>query len=130
MITEEKLYEMDRDELIQELVNKTGINIVGGYYSGRADMYVNSQCTADGYEIYTITGAYDRRTDWECDVFYYEPSAEAILSRFEELDEGDTIEIEELEWLDQDEGAIIDYLLLNFSEEYDEIHEIIEQSGE
>ena len=129
-MTEEKLYDLDRDDLIQELVNKTGINIVGGYYSGRADMYVNSQSTADGYEIYTITGAYDNRTDFHHDVFYYEPSAEEILSRLKDLDEGDTIEIEELEWLDQDEDAIIRYLLENYEEEYDEIHEIIKESGE
>ena len=35
-----------------------------------------------------------------------------------------------MEWLDQDEGAIIDFLLLNYSDDYDEIHEIIKESGE
>ena len=129
-MTEDKLYELDRDELIKELEKKTGIEIVDGYSSKGAELYIGSQTTADGYEIYTITNGSWRDLNPEYDIFYYEPPAEAILERFAELDEGDVVLIEETEWLSQEEDKIIDYLLENYVEEYDEIHEIIKESGE
>ena len=127
-MTEDKLYELDRDELIEELQKKTGIKIAEDEYN--ADLYISSQSTADGYEIYTITDGTYNSLNPEWDVFYYEPSAKEILNRIRDLHEGDTVQIEEMEWLDQDEDAIISYLLENYEEEYDEIHEIIKESGE
>ena len=127
-MTEDKLYELDRDELITVLESKLEITISEDEYN--ADLFISSQSTADGYEIYTITDGTYNALNPEWDVFYYEPSAEEILKRLEQLDPGDKVQIEEMEWLDQDEGAIIDFLLLNYSEDYDEIHEIIKESGE
>ena len=46
------------------------------------------------------------------------------------MDEGDTYFITDLDLLFQDEDAVISYLLENYEEEYDEIHEIIKESGE
>ena len=125
---EEQLYELDRDELITELEKIMEITISEDCYN--ADLYIGSLLTADGYEIYTISSGSFRDLSPEWDIFYYEPSAEAILERLLDLDPGDKVQIDEMEWLDQDEGAIIDFLLLNYADEYDEIHEIIKESGE
>ncbi len=127
-MTEDKLYELDRDDLIKELENKLEITI-SEELVGNADLYIDSLSTADGYEIYAIYQEM-RYLNTEYDLFYYEPSAEEILNRLEELDSGDKVYITDMEILSQDENAIIDYLMLNFSDEYDEINEIIEESGE
>ena len=52
-------------------------------YEGNIDLWVNEETTADGYGIYTI------REDGESiemdNIYYYEPSADAIFNRIEEI---------------------------------------------
>ena len=128
-MTEDKLYELDRDELQRELEEKTGIKFDDESYDGDYNLYENN--TSDGYTIYQFSDRdLNNRIDFENDVFYYEPEATEILSRLEYMDEGDTYFIADLDLLFQDENAVISYLLENYEEEYDEIHEIIKESGE
>ena len=52
-------------------------------YDGNIDLWVNEETTADGYGIYTI------REDGEAIdmdvIYYYEPSAQDIFNRIEEI---------------------------------------------
>ena len=52
-------------------------------YDGNIDLWVNEETTADGYGIYTI------REDGEAidmdTIYYYEPSAQDIFNRIEEI---------------------------------------------
>ena len=68
-MTEDKLYELDRDELITELESKLEITISEDEYN--ANLFISSQSTADGYEIYTITDGSYNSLNPEWDMFYY-----------------------------------------------------------
>ena len=52
-------------------------------YEGNIDLWVNEETTADGYGIYTM------REDGESiemdNIYYYEPSAQDIFNRIEEI---------------------------------------------
>ena len=48
-MTEDKLYELDRDELQRELEEKTGIKFDDESYDGDYNLYENN--TSDGYTI-------------------------------------------------------------------------------
>lgn len=71
---------MDYYKLLQE---KLGIEIESDW-RGPYDLEVSTYYTADNYDIYVMTND-PNNIDWENDVYYYEPSAEDILYRIDEV---------------------------------------------
>ena len=52
-------------------------------YEGNIDLWVNEETTADGYGIYTIRE--DGETIEMDNIYYYEPSADDIFNKIEEI---------------------------------------------
>ena len=131
MKTRDELYEMDRDELLNEIQKASGIEIGDSFYN--ADLQLSTWNTADGYDVYVImNGKYISDMNWESDVYFYQPDLETILDRLKDLDEGDQFYVDDVEEYFTDEDAMIDYLIDQFPDEYveDEIEIIIKESGE
>ena len=114
----EELYELDRDDLIKELEKATGLTITNEPI--RADLHAETFYTADGYDVFAIHTGIFNDISFENDIYYYQPPAEDILERLLDLYEGDKVYLGEMEYLNEDEGAIIDFLEMNYSERYEE----------
>lgn len=84
-------------ELIEKLQDKLGIEITDDYPTGKS---VALECsawnTADGYEIYVMTND-PQNIDWDNQVYYYQPSFEEVISKLEDLEEGDIVYIDDIE---------------------------------
>ena len=131
MKTRDELYEMDRDELLNEIQKASGIEIGDNFYN--ADLQLSTWNTADGYDVYVLmNGKHISDMNWESDVYFYQPDLEDILDRLKDLDEGDQFYVDDVEEYFTDEDAMIDYLIDQFPDEYveDEIEIIIKESGE
>ncbi len=72
---------MDYYKLLQEKLNVTiDSDSIGFNY----DLEVSTYYTADNYDIWVMTNDASN-IDWENDVYYYEPSAEDILYRIDDV---------------------------------------------
>ena len=75
-------------------------------YNGPVDLWVNEETTADGYGIYTI------REDGESidmdNIYYYEPSAQDIFNRIEEIGSYGDFNI----YTDMDNFSDIEYYMM------------------
>ena len=84
-------------ELIEKLQEKLGIQITDDFPIGKS---VALECsawnTADGYEIYVMCND-PQNIDWDNEVYYYKPSFDEIISKLEELEEGELVYIEDIE---------------------------------
>ena len=108
---------MDYYKLLQEKLNVTIESMSIGF---DYDLEVSTYYTADNYDIYVMTND-ARNIDWENDVYYYEPSAETILYRIEELKDngGAKVYIDNLEDL-LPEDEIKSWLEDNYNIDEDE----------
>lgn len=86
---------MNYYKLLEEKLN---ITIEQDYKSSLYDLEVSTYYTADNYDIYVMTND-PSNIDWENDVYYYEPSAEDILYRIDDVSKnnGDIVYIADLE---------------------------------
>ena len=84
-------------ELIEKLQEKLGIQITDDFPIGKS---VALECsawnTADGYEIYVMCND-PQIIDWDNEVYYYQPSFDEVISKLEDLEEGDIVYIEDIE---------------------------------
>ena len=131
MKTRDDLYELDRDELLDVIIEATGVEINADCYN--ADLQLSTWCTADGYDIYVLmNGTAIGEMNWESDVYYYQPDLETILNRLKDLDPGDQFYVDDVEEYFTDEEAMIDFLIDQYPDKYveDEIDIIIKESGE
>ena len=127
MKTREDLLELDRDELLNEIRNASGLEI--GDIPGNSDLSISTWSTADGYELHVVTFD-ERNLNWEDEVYYYEPSTEEILEKFKYLDSGVKVYCWDTDDYFTDEEAMINYLIDEFPENYcDEIEEDHEPTG-
>lgn len=72
---------MNYYKLLEEKLN---ITIEQDYKLSAYDLEVSTYYTADNYDIYVMTNDASN-INWENDVYYYEPSAEDILYRLDEV---------------------------------------------
>ena len=84
-------------ELIEKLQEKLGIQITDDFPIGKS---VALECsawnTADGYEIYVMCND-QQNIDWDNEVYYYQPSFDEVISKLEDLEEGDIVYIDDIE---------------------------------
>jgi hypothetical protein len=84
-------------ELIEKLQEKLGIQITDDFPIGKlVALECSAWNTADGYEIYVMCND-PQNIDWDNEVYYYQPSFDEIISKLEELEEGELVYIEDIE---------------------------------
>jgi len=84
-------------ELIEKLQEKLGIQITDDFPIGKlVELECSAWNTADGYEIYVMCND-PQNIDWDNEVYYYQPSFDEIISKLEELEEGELVYIEDIE---------------------------------
>lgn len=121
-MTQDELYELDRYELLDEFQKAFGVEISENF-TRNTDLSIGTWNTADGYEVYVMNnGDYASDLNFEYDVYYYQPSAYMILDRILEVANGYDAKIycDDIEMYFDDEQAIIDCLVDNFPDKYDE----------
>lgn len=121
-MTQDELYELDRYELLDEFQKAFGVQISENF-TRNTDLSIGTWSTADGYEVYVMNnGDYAKDLDFEYDVYYYQPSAYMILDRILEVSNNYEAKIycDDIEMYFDDEQAIIDCLVDNFPDKYDE----------
>lgn len=117
-MTTDELYELDRYELLDEFQKAFDVQISENF-TRNTDLSIGTWHTADGYEVYVINiGDYAKDLDFENDVYYYQPSCNMILDRIIEIGPGSKIYCDDIEMYFDDEQAIIDCLVDNFSDKY------------
>lgn len=121
-MTQNELYELDRYELLDEFQKAFEVQISENF-TRNTDLSIGTWNTADGYEVYVINnGDYANDLNFEYDVYYYQPNCEMILDRIIEVANGFEAKIycDDIEMYFDDEQAIIDCLVDNFPDKYDE----------
>lgn len=119
MKTREQLEEMDRDELLNEIRQASGLEIDDK--SLNSDLQIGTWQTADGYEVHVImNGNYMSDMCWESDVYYYTPDVKVILDRLTDLAPGDKVYCDDTDEYFDNEDVMIDWLIDNFPENYDD----------
>lgn len=121
-MTQDELYELDRYELLDEFQKAFGVEISENF-TRNTDLSIGTWNTADGYEVYVMNnGDYANDLNFEYDVYYYQPSCSMILDRILEVANGYDARIycDDIEMYFDDEQAIIDCLVDNFPDKYDE----------
>ena len=121
-MTQDELYELDRYELLDEFQKAFGVQISENF-TRNTDLSIGTWSTADGYEVYVMNnGDYAKDLNFENDVYYYQPNCEMILDRILEVANGYDAKIycDDIEMYFDDEQAIIDCLVDNFPDKYDE----------
>lgn len=121
-MTQDELYELDRYELLDEFQKAFGVQISENF-TRNTDLSIGTWNTADGYEVYVMNnGDYANDLNFEYDVYYYQPSAYMILDRILEVSNNYEAKIycDDIEMYFDDEQAIIDCLVDNFPDKYDE----------
>ena len=106
--------------MIDKLCKLLNVAEITEDWKGAPSLEIGPWHTADSYEVHVVTND-ARQLDWENDVYYYEPSAEDILYRIEELkDNGGTkVYIDNLEDL-LPEDEIKSWLEDNYNIDEDE----------
>ena len=121
-MTQDELYELDRYELLDEFQKAFGVEISENF-TRNTDLSIGTWNTADGYEVYVMNnGDYANDLNFEYDVYYYQPSCSMILDRILEVSNSYDARIycDDIEMYFDDEQAIIDCLVDNFPDKYDE----------
>ena len=121
-MTQDELYELDRYELLDEFQKAFDVSISENF-TRNTDLSIGTWNTADGYEVYVMNnGDYANDLNFEYDVYYYQPNCEVILDRILEAANGYEAKIycDDIEMYFDDEQAIIDCLIENFPDKYDE----------
>ena len=121
-MTQDELYELDRYELLDEFQKAFGVEISENF-TRNTDLSIGTWNTADGYEVYVMNnGDYANDLNFEYDVYYYQPSCNMILDRILEVSNNYDVKIycDDIEMYFDDEQAIIDCLVDNFPDKYDE----------
>ena len=121
-MTQDELYELDRYELLNEFQKAFDVQISENF-TRNTDLSIGTWHTADGYEVYVMNnGDYANDLNFEYDVYYYQPSCNMILDRILEVANGYDAKIycDDIEMYFDDEQAIIDCLVDNFPDKYDE----------
>ena len=121
-MTQNELYELDRYELLDEFQKAFEVQISENF-TRNTDLSIGTWNTADGYEVYVMNnGDYANDLNFEYDVYYYQPNCEMILDRIIEVANGFEAKIycDDIEMYFDDEQAIIDCLVDNFPDKYDE----------
>ena len=121
-MTQDELYELDRYELLDEFQKAFDVQISENF-TRNTDLSIGTWNTADGYEVYVMNnGDYANDLNFEYDVYYYQPSCNMILDRILEVANGYDAKIycDDIEMYFDDEQAIIDCLVDNFPDKYDE----------
>lgn len=84
-------------ELIEKLQEKLGIEITDDFPTGKeVALECSAWNTADGYEIYVMCND-PQNIDWDYDVYYYQPPFDEVISKLEDLEEGDIVYIDDIE---------------------------------
>ena len=121
-MNEDQLYELDRYELLDEFQNAFDVNISENF-TRNTNLSIDTWNTADGYEVYVLSdGDYADNLNFECDVYYYQPSCATILERIVEVANGYDAKVycADIEMYFDDEQAIIDCLIDNFPDRYED----------
>ena len=121
-MNEDQLYELDRYELLDEFQNAFDVNISENF-TRNTDLSIDTWSTADGYEVYVLSnGDYSADLNFEYDVYYYQPSCATILERIVEVANGYEAKVycADIEMYFDDEQAIIDCLIDNFPDRYED----------
>lgn len=121
-MTQDELYELDRYELLEEFQKAFEVNISENF-TRNTDLSIGTWNTADGYEVYVMNnGDYASDLNFESDVYYYQPSTDMIIDRIVEIANDYDVKIycDDIEMYFEDEQAIIEALVDNFPNKYDE----------
>ena len=122
-MTKDDLYELDRYDLLDEIQNSFGLSISENF-TRYTDLSIDTWNTADGYEVFVISnGDYGDNLNFESDVYYYQPSCYQILDRIVEVSSSTNeakIYCGDIEMYFDDEQAMIDVLVDNFPEKYED----------
>lgn len=121
-MTTNELYELDRYELLDEFQKAFDVQISENF-TRNTDLSIGTWNTADGYEVYVMNnGDYANDLNFESDVYYYQPSTDMVIDRIIEIADGcdEKIYCDDIEMYFEDEQAIIDCLIENFPDKYDE----------
>ena len=122
MTTIDELYELDRYELLDEFQKAFDVSISENF-TRNTDLSIDTWNTADGYEVYVLSnGDYADNLNFESDVYYYQPSCAEIIYRIVEVANGYEAKVycADIEMYFDDEQAIIDALVDNFPDRYED----------
>lgn len=120
MTTIDELYELDRYELLDEFQKAFDVSISENF-TRNTDLSIDTWNTADGYEVYVLSnGDYADDLNFESDVYYYQPSCAEIINRIVEVANGYEAKVycSDIEMYFDDEQALIDVLVDNFPDKY------------
>jgi len=81
----------------EKLAKKLNIKISEDY-TYNPDLQISTWNTADGYDLWVMTDD-PNNLSWENEVYYYQPSFDEIINRFQELDDDAEVYIDDVDEL-------------------------------